>query len=99
MILGPDFSYDGILHTGDIAPVELAGNVDEAQKLLNQVMERVMSWSVKHGLDFATEKPEIVLLTRKKIPMTLPIQVGTKWVQTRNTGNYLGLMIDTKLTF
>ena len=42
---------------------------------------------------------EVVLLTRKAIPMILPMYVGSKLVTTRPTAKYLGVTLDSKLCF
>lgn len=86
-------------YADDIAAVVLARNMDGAQMRLNQVMRQVTSWLEEHGLVLATKKSEIVLLTAKRYPTILPMQVGTQMIETKKAIKYLGLMIDTKLTF
>lgn len=113
-ILGPDLwniSYDGILRMGmpdnthlvgyadDIAAVITARNVEEAQRKLNQVMLRTSSWLRAHGLSLATEKTEIVLLTRKRIPTITDFQVGVDVISSKPAVKYLGVHLDTKLSY
>lgn len=113
-ILGPELwniSYDGILrmempddtflvgYADDIAAVIIARNAQEAQRRLNQVMIRTSSWLDTHGLSLAKEKTEIVLLTRRRIPTIVEMRVGEETVLTKKAVKYLGLHIDTKLTY
>ena len=113
-MLGPDIwnvSYDGILrmempegaflvgYADDIAVVIIARDADLAQLLLNQVMRRVYSWLEDRGLELATAKTEIMLLTKRHINTLCPFRVGDATVQTRNAVKYLGVMLDNKLTF
>ena len=113
-MLGPDIwnvSYDGILrmempegaflvgYADDIAVVIVARDADLAQLLLNQVMRRVYSWLENRGLELATAKTEIVLLTKKHINTLCPFRVGDATVQARNAVKYLGVTLDNKLTF
>lgn len=113
-ILGPDFwnaLYDGLLraempeeaflvgYADDIAAVIVARSSELAQLRLNQVMRRINTWMSEHGLQLALAKTEIVLLTRKRIPTILPMKVDTEEVQTKATAKYLGVTLDTKLTY
>lgn len=113
-ILGPDLwniSYDGILqmempentsligYADDIVAVIIARNTEEAQRRLNQVMIRVKSWLDTHGLSLATEKTEIVLLTRRQIPTIVEMEVGPQTITTKNAVKYLGMYLDTKLSY
>ncbi|XP_046422370.1 uncharacterized protein LOC124180669 [Neodiprion fabricii] len=52
-----------------------------------------------HGLQLATEKTELVLLTRRRIPTTLRMTVGTDEIKTRGEVKNLGVTLDTKMTF
>lgn len=113
-ILGPDLwnaSYDGILrmempegafligYADDIAVVIVARDTDGARRRLNQVMRRVFSWLEEHGLSLAAEKTEIVLLTRRRIPTEVQMMVGPETITTKKVVKYLGVKLDTKLTF
>lgn len=113
-ILGPDLwniSYDGILrmempddtflvgYADDIAAVITARDTEDAKRRLNQVMRRVHKWMEDHGLSLAMEKTEIVLLTRRQIPTMIELQVGQEVLNTKEAVKYLGVRIDTKLTF
>ena len=98
---GPDIwnvSYEGAFLVGyadDIAVVIVARDADLAQLLLNQVMRRVYSWLEDRGLELATAKTEIVLLTKRHINTLCPFQVGDGMVQARNAVKYLGVRLTT----
>jgi hypothetical protein len=113
-ILGPDLwniSYDGILqmkmpddtflvgYADDIAAVITARDTGDIQRKLNQVMRRIGSWLNNHGLSLATEKTELVLLTRRQICTEVPFQVETKQIHSKSAVKYLGVRLDTKLSF
>lgn len=114
-ILGPDLwnaSYDGILkiqmpegtflvgYADDIAAVITARNTDEAQRKLRQVMIRAKSWLDSHGLQLATHKTELLLLTKRHIPIEIDVRLDDDLaISTTNSLKYLGIRLDSKLTF
>lgn len=113
-ILGPELwniSYDDILHTempsdtylvgyaDDIAAVITARNMTEAQSKLNQVMLRTKSWLDSHNLKLATEKTELLIITRKHIPLEVDMRVLSETIITSKEVRYLGLKLDPRLKF
>lgn len=113
-ILGPNLwnvAYDGLLrlempeearligYADDVAVLIAARNVELAQLKLNMVMRRVSVWMASHGLALALAKTEIVILTKRRINTILPLMVGEERVETKPAAKYLGVMIDSKLTF
>lgn len=113
-ILGPDFwngVYDSLLklemppdtfltaYADDVAVVIVESNPSLAQLRLNQVMRRVERWMSEHGLRLATSKTELMFMTRKRIPTIMPMTVGTNLIESKNEVKYLGVTLDTKLTF
>lgn len=113
-ILGPDLwniAYDGLLrlempqdsilvgYADDVAAVIVARDIDLAQLKLNQVMRRLTEWMSDHKLVLAEHKTEIVMLTRKRINTLVPMQVGQTIINTSRSTKYLGVTLDTKLTF
>lgn len=113
-ILGPDLwnaSYDGLLrlempeetrlvgYADDVAALIAARTVEQAQLKLGQVMRRVDRWMAAHGLTLALSKTEVVVLTKKRIPTILPVRVGEEIVVSKPAAKYLGVMIDSKLSF
>lgn len=113
-ILGPDLwniSYDEILriempqdtflvgYADDIAAVISARDSEEAKRKLRQVMIRTETWLDSHGLQLATQKTEVLLLTRRHIPVEINIDIGDITIQTKRCINYLGVRLDPKLTY
>ncbi|XP_046417448.1 uncharacterized protein LOC124178256 [Neodiprion fabricii] len=88
-----------VAYADDVAAVIVERTPDLAQYALNQTMRRVRRWMTDHGLQLATEKTELVLLTRRRIPKTLRMTVGTDEIETRGEVKYLGVTLDTKMTF
>lgn len=113
-ILGPDLwnaSYDEILkiempedtflvgYADDIAAVIKARNTEDAQRRLRQVMIRTKTWLNSHGLQLAMHKTEVILLTRRQIPVEIDIRLDDVILSTKKTVNYLGVRLDPKLTY
>ena len=67
--------------------------------MLNQFMRRVRIWMEEHGLSLATEKTEMVLLTRRRIPTITQFVVGEKAIISKPAVKYLGVHLDTKLSY
>lgn len=113
-ILGPDLwnaTYDSLLrlemppnaslvaYADDVVAEIVERTAELAQLTLNQVMRQVNRWMTVHGLSLALAKTEIVILTRRRIPTIIPMTVGTERTETRSEAKYLGVTLDTKLTF
>ena len=113
-ILGPDLwnaSYDQILEiempdqthmvafADDIAAVIIARDTAEAQRKLHQVMLRTRSWLEDHNLTLAAEKTEIILLTKRHIPLEVEMQVFEESITSKKDLKYLGMKLDSKLSY
>lgn len=113
-ILGPDLwniSYDSILrmempqdtflvgYADDIAAVISARDTEEAERKLKQVMIRVKTWMDSHGLSLATQKTELLLLTRRHIATEIALNVDGITLHTKRCLNYLGIRLDPKMTY
>lgn len=62
-------------------------------------MRRVRQWMEDHLLQLANTKTEILVLSGKKTETILPMQVGQTVITTTSNVKYLGVTLDTKLTF
>lgn len=113
-ILGPELwniSYDEILnidmppeaylvgYADDIAAVIPGRDMEEVERKLNQVMIRTKAWLDSRGLNLATEKTELMIITRRHIPLSVEMRVLTKNITTQNSIKYLGLRLDSRLNF
>lgn len=113
-ILGPNLwnvSYDSLLrsdmpdetvlvgYADDVAALIAARNVELAQSKLRAVMCVINAWMRDHGLSLALSKTEIVILTKKRIDTVIPMRVGEVVVQSTRAAKYLGVMVDSKLTW
>lgn len=103
-ILGPDLwnvTYDEILglhvaensffigYADDIAAVIEARNVEQAIHILNVVMGNVTMWMENHGLSLAMEKTDILIITRNRIPVEIPVQIEETKVRSQKEVNLL----------
>ena len=113
-ILGPELwniSYVEILkmdmpsdthrvgYADDIAAVIAGRDIEEIQRKLNQVMKRTKAWLDEHYLKLATEKTELVIITRRHMPLTVETQVLTEKIHTQPYIKYPGLKLDCRLNF
>ena len=55
--------------------------------------------ATEHSLQLATQKFEIVLLTRKGINTIVPVNIADMTIETKTSVKYLGLWFDNKLSF
>lgn len=113
-VLGPllwNVMYDGVLRLNlpervkivgfadDIALVCEAKGLSEAETVTNASIQIVRSWLGTMGLSLADHKTEAVLISSRKIRETIRLKIGTCYVETKPCLKYLGVMIDTRLSF
>lgn len=113
-ILGPDLwnvFYDSLLraempeetrlvgYADDVAVLIAARDTKMAQLKLNKVMRTINSWMSAHRIALALNKTEIAILTKKRIQPALPMWVGEEVIETKPAVKYLGITIDSKLSF
>lgn len=112
-VLGPalwNVLYDGLLETvmpkgitvvsfaDDVAVIGTARMVESLETRMNDALDTVAGWMVRHGLELAPQKSEALMLTRKRsrppalivCGHVLPIQTSIR---------YLGVELDRYLTF
>ena len=83
-------------YVDDIVAVIVARDVEKVQWKLNHVIRLVNRWMGEHGLELATQKTELVLISGKRTPRIITMQVGTEMIETRIAVKHLGIMIDSK---
>lgn len=113
-VLGPllwNVMYDGVLRlifpknvqivgfADDIALVCVAKELHVAQTITNASIQIVRSWLRSMGLSLADHKTEAVLISSRMIRETIILNVGTCCVETKPFLKYLGVVIDTRLSF
>jgi len=113
-VLGPllwDVFYDGLLSlevlrgvqlivfTDDVVVVAITHNAELFERSINPTLEKVNHGMAVNGLQVAPHKTEAVILTRKRMYMDPSIVCGSHNVLVAKSINYLGVQLDTKLTF
>lgn len=114
-VMGPDLwnaDYDGLLEiplpqqvqlTGfadDIAATIVVDCVEEAAILVGSTINAVASWLDEHQLKLTYQKTEMVVLTRQRwFPEPFRINIDGLTLTSTKSARYLGVRLDTKLTF
>lgn len=113
-VIGPvlwNMFYDGLLRlevpssgkiivfADDIAVVASAHNSELLEQIVNPTIEKVERWIEEHEHQFAPKKTEAVIITKKHLYGQPAIIVGGIQVEIKNSMKYLGVHLDTRLTF
>lgn len=113
-VLGPllwNILYDGVLRlkipdeakivgfADDIAVVVVAKMKEDVEQICNETIETIGHWLSSTGLRLANHKTEAVLISSRKHQETIKLDIGEHQVISQPTVRYLGVMIDTRLTF
>lgn len=113
-ILGPTLwntLYDGLLRleqpegvriigfADDIAVIATAMTEEELMLLANIAISRISYWIRNNKLRLAPDKTEAVLLTTRRKIQHIQFEVEGTSIHPSNAIKYLGVWIDTKLTF
>ena len=83
----------------DIALVVTARSKCDLELCANISVMKIRKWLNDKGLSLAEHKTEVVLITNKKKDEVLNITVGNVIVSSKKAIRYLGVMIDTRLSF
>ncbi|XP_036317690.1 uncharacterized protein LOC118732668, partial [Rhagoletis pomonella] len=62
-------------------------------------MIRTQAWLDSHGLKLAAEKTELILLTKKHIPLEVSMKLTGITLKTQRVIKYLGVRLDPRLTY
>ena len=113
-VLGPllwNVMYDGVLRLQVPDNVQIVGFADDLAvvvtgKLISDVevagstaIAKIMDWLVSRGLNLAEHKTEAVLISSRKKMETANITVGATDIKTKEHIKYLGVVIDSRLSF
>lgn len=113
-VLGPllwNIMYDDLLKvklppgaemvaSADDAGLVITGKyLEEIQRIFGEGYEAVQQWMVSVGLKLADHKTEAVLFTSRKKVETITLDVGQCTITSQPCIRYLGVMLDTRLSF
>ena len=71
-----------------------------SMRIMQAALNRVQRWCEDHGLSVNPDKTEMVLFTRKRtLPGLIPIVFFGKELERTNKVKYLGVVLDSKLTW
>lgn len=113
-VLGPllwNVVYDGVLrlplpkgvqlvgYADDIAVTVVAKEIANVQRISSSVAELIKNWLTVTNLELAGHKTEAVLITSRKKRETTTLIIDGHEIQTQSAIRYLGVMIDTRLSF
>ena len=88
-----------VAYADDVVVVITARDTRLAGQKLDRAIGHVTGWLRNRGLQLAIQKTELLFLTRKRIDTRIDMAVGTTQMATRGEANYLGVTLDTKLSF
>jgi len=103
--------YDGVLglpmrdgikliaFANDVALVAVAHDVEHVEQLVNPALDDIVAWMTTNGLKLAPEKAECVVLTKKHSFRQPNLYVQGHQIQVKRSIRYLGVQLDTRLTF
>lgn len=77
----------------------VAHNSELMEQLVNPILTEVLQWMLANGLTLAPEKSECVILTKKRSFGSPKIQVQGITVPVKRAIKYLGVQLDTRLSF
>lgn len=69
------------------------------KKITNNVLQTMDDWIGAHGLQLAHTKTEAIMLTAKWAYKQAELHIGGVPIQMKRVVRYLGVMLDSKLTF
>ncbi|KMQ84101.1 reverse transcriptase, partial [Lasius niger] len=113
-VLGPllwNIMYDGLLKlvlpsearlvafADDVAVVIVAKHLEDINFVFDETFAKIRRWMESVGLKLAEHKTEAVLIISKKQVETITLRVGDYELTSQSFIRYLGVMIDTRLSF
>lgn len=113
-ILGPtlwNIMYDGVLRLELPGKVEITGFADdivltttgdtESETIIKSegAISTINSWLGTKNLQLAHHKTEVVMVTNRRQPVTIQLEVGDHLITSQRQLRYLGLMLDDRMSF
>ena len=88
-----------VVYVDDTIAIIVAPDLNTAQMKTEIMMRKVACWMEEHGLQLSLTKAEIVILSGRRIETIEPIRISDQVIESKPSAVYLGVTIDTKLTF
>ncbi|KAH8358373.1 hypothetical protein KR084_005251, partial [Drosophila pseudotakahashii] len=83
----------------DVALVVVAKEVAVVEAAANCAIRAVEEWLSVAGLELASHKTEAVLISSRKAVESAQIQIGGTTISSKRAIRYLGVMLDTRLSY
>lgn len=84
----------------DICAVVRGTNINALRDIMQEAINNMVDWSYRCGLDFAPEKTVVVVFTKKvKWNMIRPLTLKNKILPLSKTVKYLGIILDSRLSW
>jgi len=103
--------YDGVLKlllpsstnivgiADDVALVVVANEIAAMEAAENCAIRAVEEWLSVAGLELASHKTEAVLISSRKAVESVHIQIGGTTIPSQRAIRYMGVMLDTRLSY
>jgi len=88
-----------ILYMNDFSCSVLSTSVAKNCKALTAICSKLFSLAAKSGAEFAPEKTDLIHFSGKREPITEGITVEATYVAPKPVVRWLGVFLDSKLTF
>ncbi|KAH8346273.1 hypothetical protein KR084_004736, partial [Drosophila pseudotakahashii] len=83
----------------DVAVVVVQKDKEDVVSTTNVAIRMIGDWLRLAGLELAEHKTEAVLISSRKTAETVEITVGESAIASKRAIKYLGVMLDTRLTY
>lgn len=88
-----------IAFADDLAVVAVARTTELIEYLVNPVLSDIDQWMSDNGLSLAPDKSECIIITKKKSFRDPMLSVSGTQIRVKRTIRYLGVHLDTRLSF
>lgn len=86
------FADDGVISV-------VGSTAESLQRPLQDTLDNLTTWAVRLGIEFSTEKTEMVIFSRKHTPASFPLLLYGQTITHSNVFKYLGVWFDQKCTW